>query len=409
MAETPPTEIWITSVGVVTGFGVGMQPLLEGLEANEGAGAVPLEGHVGRLPISVVSAVIDPLSCPEGFEGDRKAALAFAAADQLCVGSVGDLDCAVFLGTGLSSVTPTELETDLYPHLADGAFQRASLSADLSERGGAPRRHMPARVAHSLSSRLGLEGPVQTCFSACAAGAQAVASAVTALRRGEVRRAIAGGHDAMIHPLGALSFLLLDTLCSSVCRPFDRRRDGFMMGEGAAVFLLERPDAAIEAGRRPLARVLGVGTSVDAHAVTAPHPEGRGALLTMQRALEDAALPPGAVDQVNAHGTGTPVGDRAESLAISRLLPGETPVCSIKGAVGHTIAAAGAVELAATVGCMQAGFTPGTVHCRQPDPACPVQVQLESRSGAPGLVLSNSFGFGGQNAALLVAHPDWQR
>lgn len=409
MRETLPPEIWITSVGVVTGFGAGMRPLVQGLADNRGAGSPPTQAEGACLGVPLVAACRDALASPPGFIDDRKAALAFLAAEQLELAPGDKPRTGVFLGTGLSSVTPQELEADLYPSLRDGRFDREVLASALEERGGAPRRHLPARVARALARKFQADGPVQTCFSACAAGAQAIASAASALRRGEIDRAIAGGQDAMLHPLGALSFLLLDTLGSECCRPFDLRRDGFMMGEGAALFLLERAELALAAGRAPLARLLGLGTSVDAHAVTAPHPDGRGALLTMQRALQDARLPPSAVEQVNAHGTGTPVGDRAESLAISALLPSDTPVCSIKGAVGHTIAAAGAVELAATVGCMQAGFAPGTVNCDKPDPDCPVRVQREPSSGAPGLVLSNSFGFGGQNASLLVAHPDWRR
>lgn len=402
------TEIWITAVGAVTGFGAGLEPLVQGLREGRGAGRSPTPGHVAQLPVPLVSVPTGSFPEPEGFAGDRKVALLAEAARQLPDLGARAGRCGVFLGTGLSSVTVEELEQDLYPHLEGDRFERPSLAADLQPRAGAPGRHLPARAARALAGWLGLDGPVSTSFSACAAGAQAVGSAVQALRRGEVAHAIAGGHDAMAHPLGSLSFLLLDTLCSEACRPFDLRRDGFMLGEGAALLLLETPAAAAEAGRRPLARLLGVGTSIDAHAVTAPHPEGHGALLTMRRALADAGVPAEAVDWVNAHGTGTPVGDRAEALAISRLLPAHTRVSSIKGAVGHTIAAAGAVELAATVGAMQAGFTPGTVHCDEPDPACPIEVLQHSAPGAPGLALSNSFGFGGQNAALLVAHPDWR-
>ncbi len=405
---TASPEVWITSVGVVTGYGAGLDRLCEGLRQGRTAGREPSIDQVAELPVPLVSSFPGTLSEPAGFEGDRKVGLLFEAARQL-PGQLGDpLPGGVFLGTGLSSVTPEELAHDLYPHLRDGVFDRGSLAADLAEHAGAPRRHLPGRAAWALAGEFGFDGAVFTSFSACAAGAQAISAAFQALRRGEIQRAIAGGLDAMAHPLGALSFLQLDTLCSEACRPFDLRRDGFMLGEGAAVLLLETPSAARAAGRVPMAKLLGVGTSVDAYAVTAPHPDGHGAWLTMRRALADAGIAPEAIDQVNAHGTGTPVGDRAEALAIARLLPPQTPVCSIKGAVGHTIAAAGAVELAATVGAMVAGFAPGTVHCEQPDPACPIHIQLEPTQGAPGLVLSNSFGFGGQNASLVVAHADWQ-
>jgi 3-oxoacyl-[acyl-carrier-protein] synthase II len=405
---SPSREIWITAAGAVTGYGVGLGPLCEGLRRGVGAGVPPTVQQVSLLPVPVVASAPTDLPVPAGFEGDRKLALLLAAARQLPRELSTGGRCGVFLGTGLSSVSLEELEQDLFPHLEGERFQRSSLAADLAPHAGAPQRHLPARGGRALAADLGLTGPVSTSFSACAAGAQAIVSAVQALRRGEIHRAVVGGQDAMAHPLGALSFLQLDTLCSELCRPFDIRRDGFMLGEGSALLLLETPRAASEAGRTPLAMLLGVGTSVDAHAVTAPHPDGHGAWLTMGRALADAGVCPDQVEQVNAHGTGTPVGDRAEALAIARLLPSNTPVCSIKGAVGHTIAAAGAVELAATVAAMAAGFSLGTVHCEQPDPACPVRVQRQAAPGAPGLVLSNSFGFGGQNASLLVAHPDWQ-
>jgi 3-oxoacyl-[acyl-carrier-protein] synthase II len=401
-------EILVTGVGVVTGYGPGLAALTSGLGEHRGAGRPTRSSEVAGLPIQKLSAP-DAAAPPPAFEEDRKVALLFEAASQLPALSPSERSCGVFLGTGLSSVTPAELEEDLFPHLVDGRFERASLARDLQPHAGAPGRHLPGRAAAALAASLGLDGPVLTSFSACAASAQAIGAAVQAIRRGEIERAIVGGQDAMAHPLGALSFLLLDTLCAEACRPFDLRRDGFMLGEGAAVLLLESVEAARGSGRRVLARLLGVGASVDAHAVTAPHPDGHGAWLTMKRSLEDAQLPPEAVDQVNAHGTGTPVGDQAEALAIRRLLPEDTPVCSIKGAVGHTIAAAGAVELAATIGAMNAGFSPGTVNCEQPDPACPIRVQTSPERGAPGLVLSNSFGFGGQNASILVAHPDWQR
>lgn len=406
MTSPGAAEVWITALGVVSAFGRGTAPLVDGLRAGRSAAVPPTRAEVGDLPVPCVAPFRDPLPPLPGFEGDRKAGLLFAAAAQLPALAPA-AGCAVVLGTGLSSVTAEELDLDLYPHLAGGRFARPSLAADLDGHAGAPRRHLPARAARALAESLDADGPVLTSFSACAAGAQAIGAALGMLRRGEAARAVAGGYDAMIHPLGVLSFLLLDTLCGAACRPFDARRDGFVLGEGAALFLLETPRAARDAGRRPLARLLGAGTSVDAHAVTAPHPEGAGAVLAMRRALGDAGLPPEAVAQVNAHGTGTPVGDRAEALAIRSLLPAGTPVCSLKGAFGHTIAAAGAVELAASVACMAAGFAPGTVACEEPDPACPVAVQLGPTAGAPAVVLSNSMGFGGQNASLVLAHPDW--
>lgn len=186
-----------------------------------------------------------------------------------------------------------------------------------------------------------------------------------------------------------------------VARPFDRRRDGFALGEGAALLRIE----PLEACARPLAVFLGAGSSLDAFGVTAPHPEGEGAEAAMRRALRDAGLPSEAVEWVKAHATGTPVGDIAESKAIRRLFGSKIPVNSFKGALGHTLAAAGAVEAVAVVLGISGGFLPGTVGCEQPD-AMDIDVVQQARIRPVGVALANSFGFGGQNVSLVFRHPD---
>ncbi len=401
-----PRRVWVVGVGVVTAFGSGLAPLTEALEHNRTAARPPLPSHAPKPSVPCLAEYQGTLpECPP-FRDDRKVELLFEAFRQLAGlpealgGRLG-----VFLGTGLSSVTPGELAHDLYPHLLGRSFDRRSLARHLSTEGGAPNRHLPGRAARALATRLHATGPVQTCFSACAASGQSIADAAMAIRRGEIGAALAGGHDSMTHPLGVASFFLLNTLSSKLCRPFDTRRDGFLLGEGAALLLLANPGAARAAGLEPLAVLWGAGSSADAHSATAPHPRGHGAFLAMERALDDAGIPPHAVEQVNAHGTGTVVGDRAEALAISRLLPESTSVCSMKGAFGHTIAAAGVVELAATIGAMCMGFSPGTAGCLEPASDCPINVQQEPLPRAPAVVLSNSFGFGGQNVSLVLAHP----
>jgi 3-oxoacyl-[acyl-carrier-protein] synthase II len=207
----------------------------------------------------------------------------------------------------------------------------------------------------------------------------------------------------MLHPLGLLSFIVLGALSPDTCRPFDRHRDGFVIGEAACLLVLERAEHARARGARVRARLLGAGTSVDAWNATAPHPEGAGAERSMAAALRDAGLGPAEVDYVNAHATGTPVGDLAEARAAGRLFGDAVPLSSIKGAIGHTIAAAGAIEAAACVAALEGGFLPGTVGLRELDPDCPVPVLREPLLRAPRVVLSNSFGFGGQNASLVLA------
>lgn len=348
------------------------------------------------------------------FPDDRKGALAASALSGLAAPGPRDgARIGLFLGTGLSSLTPGELELDLYPHIvrAPGAgsstpggarFDRDAMSRDLARDRPSPRRHQPERVTDVLGDQIDASVR-ETSFSACAAAAQSILQAARAVHRGDVDVAYAGGQDSMLHPIGYLSFVVLGALSPTVGRPFDRQRDGFMIGEGAAILRLQReqdlgPDDPV------LGWIVGGGTSVDAYNVTHPHPDGLGAGLAMSRALRDAGLDPADIDYVNAHGTGTPVGDRAECLAVHRVL-GDVPVSSFKGAVGHTIAAAGAVELALCLGIFRSGFLPGTPGLEEIDPELPARVLRAPIPGRTRHILSNSFGFGGQNCALILAAP----
>lgn len=340
------------------------------------------------------------------FPDDRKGALAAEVLARLPAPPPG-ARVGLYLGTGLSSLTPDELADDLYAHIADAGtpaarFDRDAIARDLRADRAAPRRHQPERVTEVLGRQLGAS-VTETSFSACAAAAQSILQAARAVHRGDVDIAYCGGHDSMLHAIGYLSFVVLGALSPTVGRPFDRHRDGFGIGEGAALLCLVR-EADLAPGQPVLGWIVGGGTSVDAYNVTHPHPEGAGAALAIQRALRDAGLTPADIDYVNAHGTGTPVGDVAECLAVQRVLGG-VPVSSFKGAVGHTIAAAGAVELALCLGVFGSGQIPGTPGLVEPDPTLAAQVLQHAKPGHVRHLLSNSFGFGGQNCALIVAAP----
>jgi 3-oxoacyl-[acyl-carrier-protein] synthase II len=403
-------DIVISGMGAWTAAGAGLGALESALREGRCC-ATPLSG-----PLPVPHAARVPVAVPElaDFPDDRKAWLAFAALhDALADAGLDEAGAwpasarrAVFLGTGLSSVTQPELESDIYPHLREGRFDRAAMARDLDRQRAAPRRHLPERVTEAMAKSLGATGPRGTSFSACAAAAQAMAEGLWALRRGEVDVAIVGGHDSMIHPLGMLSFVVLGAISPTTCRPFDAGRDGFLIGEGAAIFVLERASRARARGVRPRASLLGAGTSADAYNVTAPHPEGAGAERAMRRALRDAGLEAARVAYVNAHGTGTPVGDIAESRAVARVFGEGMATSSIKGALGHTIAAAGAVEAAACVLGLQGGFLPGTTGLQDPDPACPIDALRAPVERAVDVMISNSFGFGGQNCSLLLGRAE---
>jgi 3-oxoacyl-[acyl-carrier-protein] synthase II len=402
-------DVVITGVGLCSAAPGGLVGLESGLLAGR-CFASPL---ATVLPVPGVAAVTDRIEEDPDFPDDRKAWLAFEALRRAWRDSGLDLGgapaserLAVFLGTGLSSVTPHELEEDIYPHRAGEGFDRQAMSLDLVTTRAAPRRHLPGRVTEEIARRLGAGGPVGTSFSACAAAAQAIAEGLWAIRRGEVDVAVVGGHDSMIHPVGLLSFVVLGALSPVACRPFDRERDGFLIGEGAGLLVLESGAHARARGARVRARLLGAGTSADAWNVTAPHPEGEGAERAMRRALRDGGLAPDEVAYVNAHGTGTPVGDVAEAKAIHRVFGHGMRVSSIKGAIGHTIAAAGAVEAAACVAALEGGWLPGNVGSQEPDPACPIEVLRHPVREGVRHILSNSFGFGGQNCCLLFGRAD---
>jgi len=385
--------------------------LSEALRENRACG-VPLTGPLPVPRAARVPVELPPLDAVGArFSDDRKGVLAWLAFEDALVDAGlgnGGLPAperrGVFVGTGLSSVTPRELAEDVYPFLTgQGRFDRRAMAQDLARDRGAPNRHLPHHVTAALAERLGAKGATGTNFSACAAAAQAIAEGMYAIRRGELDLVVVGGHDAMIHPLGLLSFVVLGALSPVGCRPFDRTRDGFMIGEGAAYFVLESREHAVARGAKLRAQVLGAGSSADAWNATAPHPEGAGAERSMRRALQDAGLRPDQVDYVNCHGTGTPLGDEAEARAVSRVLGPRVPISSVKGAIGHTIAAAGALECAACIAALEGGWLPGTVGLEEIDPELP-EVTIIERTVAQeaSVVLSNSFGFGGQNCTLVL-------
>lgn len=394
-------RVVVTAAEVVSSAGIGREALLSVLKQNSCQGSS--SGY--SLDISLVARIRETIQEHRYFPDDRKSWLGLKAADLAWRASglkeEQKADLGVFVGTGLSSITPAELNEDIYPHLDKGRFNRQAMAKDLSPERSAPRRHLPHHFGAFLTKKYG--GKISgSNFSACAAAAQAIATGFWAIRRGEISYALVGGHDSMDHPMGLLSFSVLGALSSSYCRPFDKERDGFMLGEGAAFLVLERLDLALERGAEILAEIKGAGTSMDAWNPTAPHPEGQGAQRAMERALRDAKLSPEDIGYVNAHGTGTPLGDQAESHAISRLFGSEVPVSSIKGAIGHCIAAAGAVEAVACIGSLIDGILPGTAGLEEQDEECPVWALKDTIERQVDYIVTNSFGFGGQNCSLII-------
>jgi len=399
-------RVVVTGMGVVSPLGNSVQSLVDGLLAGRSGVRAITHFDASALPTRIAGeADVDPAVVAASL-GDRKIAFARIAADQAmsAASSCGSRPRgagSVVMGVGLELFAMEHLHRLKAP----GFAMPSSLAERLSF------LQTPSDVSvHILSREHGLTAPPTCLVSACAAGTDALGRGFRLVASGRRDFALAGGTDSMINPLGAAGFAALSATSTRndeptrASRPFDRRRDGFVMGEGAGVLVLERLDDARARGATIHAELLGYGCSLDAHGISEPHPEGLGAYLAMKRALDDAGLE--SVDHVNAHGTSTPKNDPVESLALERLL-GErapsVPVSATKSMIGHLISAAGAVEAIAAIGCLQRGMVHPTINLDEPDPACRLDyVPHRAREFSYDTVLSASYGFGGHNAAIVL-------
>ena len=271
----------------------------------------------------------------------------------------------------------------------------------------------PNMPAGHLASLFNAQGPNLNCLTACAASSQAIGEATEIIRQGEADVMLSGGAHSMIHPFGLTGFNLLTALSTRnedpkrASRPFDKDRDGFVLGEGAAMLVLEELEHAKKRGAQIYGEVAGYGSTADAFRITDIHPEGRGATACIKLALKDAGVNTDQIDYINAHGTSTSVNDKIETLAIKQAL-GEyaykTPVSSTKSMMGHLIAAAGSAEAIVCLLAMRDGILPPTMNYTTPDPDCDLDyIPNAPREGKVERALSNSFGFGGQNVSLIFS------
>ncbi|MGQ0613629.1 MAG: beta-ketoacyl-ACP synthase II [Planctomycetaceae bacterium] len=273
-------------------------------------------------------------------------------------------------------------------------------------------KHLPNMVAAHISIIHNAQGPNNTITTACSASTQAIGEAFRILARGDADVMLAGGSDSRIDPLSLVTYTLLGAVSTAnrapgqVSRPFDRQRDGFVLGEGAAVLVLETEEHAKARGASIVAEVVGYGSSFDAYGITKPEPEGRGAAQAMERTLKDARMAPSDIDYISAHGTSTILNDKMETLAVKTVFGAAAkriPLSSIKSMIGHLIGAAGAMEILVSVLAIRDGIVPPTINLDTPDPDCDLDyVPNTARTLRVKAVLSNSFGFGGQNAAVIV-------
>jgi 3-oxoacyl-[acyl-carrier-protein] synthase II len=395
-------RVLITGLGAVTPLGVGSDTLLERWVAGHSG----IDGGLGRCDAFEPGAA---MTRKEAHRTDRFTQLAIVASEE-AIAEAGWADGCPYdparvgcvIGTGIGGLAMIE-------------DQRLALT----ERGeqalspfGVPMM-MPNAAAGSVAMRHGLTGPNWGVVSACAAGAHAIGTAVRLVQHGDVDAIVTGGAEAALTPVALAGFARMGaTSRTGVSRPFDARRDGFVAGEGAGILVLESEEGARARGAQALGEVLGYGATADAHHLTAPEPRGDAAARAIALALADAGLEPHEIDYVNAHGTSTPLNDRAETVALKRAL-GEhacrVPVSSLKSAIGHLLGAGGAVEAIATVLSLRDRVAPPTLNWGEPEDGLDLDyVPLRARPlarahGSRAVAISNSFGFGGHNAVLCVA------
>ena len=409
-------RVVVTGIGLVTALGIGTEETWSGL--CEGRSGV---NHIQAFDATEFSTRIaaevkdfDPLRWVEKKDVkkmDRFIHCAIAAADFAARHSGIEIrpECSeragVFIGSGIGGFNMIEREH----------------SKLLS---GGPRKISPFFIPSSIinlaagqvSIRMGAKGPNAAPCTACSSGSHAVGDAYRLIVRGDADVMIAGGSEAAISPMGVGGFAAMRALSTRnddptrASRPFDRDRDGFVMGEGAGILILEELEIAEKRGAPILAEIVGYGMSGDAYHITLPSVDGNGGFRVMQNALKDAGVAPDEVSYINAHGTSTPQNDRLETMAIKKLFGDyarKLPISSTKSMIGHLLGAAGAVEAGISVLVLKHQTVPPTINYESPDPECDLDyVPNESRSMDVRYVLSNSFGFGGTNAALLFKRFD---
>ena len=411
-------EVVVTGMGMVTPVGTTAADVHAAMCEGRSGLRRPPEGHqVGdALEVGAFGPPIDPASLMPATEArvvDRYIILALKAAEDALrdadfeVGRDADPYRVAVILSGTGGLATLEAQVVL-------RTQKGRLGVSPYLLPGM----LPNMGAARIAIKYGIRGFVSSSGTACAAGSQAIGEALRILRGDEADVVVAGCSEAPLFPTLADTFGNARALArgwgddpEAASRPFDRRRNGLVLGEGAGVFVLERKDFADARGAAAYADVLGWGVTNDAHHPTTPRPDGEGARECMRRALKDAALEPADIGYLNAHGTSTKLGDAAEALAIRTLFGADTPpVSSTKAVTGHMLGASGVVESAVSIRALLTGLLPPTHNLDDPDPDCDLDhVRKDPRAAHVEHVISNSFGFGGHNVSVVYGRPSTQR
>ncbi len=399
----PAPRVVITGAGILTSLGSGWRRNADGFRTGRRAFGPVTLFDVSRQRVKTAGQVELPVNLPATRLGKRPASRVDRAARLLLhaaaeaweqAGWEPGFQLSLVLGTTSGGMSLGE------------AYYRQAITRPREHR-SQPRRVMhyqAQRQALDLQEAFGFHGPITIIANACASGANAIGQAWELVRRGHTDRALAGGYDALCQLVFA-GFDSLQALSPTECRPFDAQRDGLALGEGAAVLTLETLASAEQRGAAILGEIVGYGAATDGHHLTQPHPQGHAALAAMNAACASAGLDAAQIDYVNAHGTGTPLNDSAEAAAINTWAgrrAASLPVSSTKASVGHLLGAAGAVEAAVCLMTLAGQWLPPTATLRTPDPACAFPVVQQPTSARVEYALTNSFGFGGANASLIL-------
>ncbi|MEM8530129.1 MAG: beta-ketoacyl-ACP synthase II [Chloroflexota bacterium] len=412
MQSHPPHRVVVTGMGAITPLGTDVPTFWEGMLAAHSGIDMAKQYDITDFPYMITAEVSDfepshSMTAKAARRMARFAQFAVAAAGEALRDSGLELDSidrsrvAVNIGTALGGSATTEAQT---------------LSFMAKDRRRVDAFYMPMFIYNMAACQVAitysLHGPTTAPVLACATGTYAVGDAARMVQRGDATVAICGGTDAGLTALNSMAFGVIGAIAppgdnpAQAVRPFDATRQGTAGGEGCGILVLEQLEHALARGAHIYAEVGGFGATEDAYHLTAPAPNGKYAALAIQRAIEDAELSPSQVDHISAHGTGTPLNDAAETSAIKQAL-GESAyhitVSGIKSMIGHTAGAAGALALIGCIKSIESGYVPPTINYNQPDPDCDLNyVPNQAQQQDVRVALANAFGFGGQNAVVLV-------
>ena len=419
-------RVVITGIGAVNPMGHNVEEVWEGLKAGKSGVGYTTIFDASAFPTKI-SAEVKNWDLPDMGEANaiwaqrgRHSRFAAGAAMQAVESSgvlesgIDPLRLGVYLGAGEGSQDFESFTNMMTAALKDGELDVAMYTKFGLEHlnPSTELEQEPSMPAGHVASLFNAQGPNANCLTACAASSQAIGEATEIIRRGDADAMISGGTHSMIHPLGVTGFNLLTALSERndeperASRPFDKMRDGFVLGEGSAMVILEELEHAKQRGAKIYGEILGYGTTADAYRITDIHPEGRGAIACMNMAIADAGIQPSDIDYVNAHGTSTTVNDRVETISCKAVfgdLAMQTPVSSTKSMMGHLIAAAGVTELIVCLMAIRDNVLPPTINYENPDPQCDLDyIPNEAREAECHIALNTSFGFGGQTITLVV-------